>query len=345
MSITKEQLKQIIEEEFSSVKKERQLIKENREDIGTAASTVKSAVAALRALDTRNSPPDAIRNNINGQLERLIVAYKTLFKISSAMPKSVPPKSLEDVQFFDAVREDLSKGITEQDLISIIKQEIQAVIQEAGGPPGGGFYYGPKDYSREPSGAYTSDRSKARASRTSSGYPGGSSKASGPMSDGEKAAAMEKCKEKGMMFTVRDGRIVCVHRESLDDGDTPLEEGELDEMFNMSMDPKKHSGPRHERDHELARKKQKTRPDHEAKMKSDREKRERNRRLNRRGYEEGQLKEADSASIQRQLDKLNQKYNKTDSDYNRIADLEKKLNAKLGKKTRSQGVSYNPYDY
>ena len=80
-------------------------------------------------------------------------------------------------------------------------------------------------------------------------------------------------------------------------------------------------------------------------MKSDREKRERNRRLNRRGYEEGQLKEADSASIQRQLDKLNQKYNKTDSDYNRIADLEKKLNAKLGKKTRSQGVSYNPYDY
>ena len=62
-----------------------------------------------------------------------------------------------------------------------------------------------------------------------------------------------------------------------------MEEGELDEMFNMSMDPSKHSGPRHERDYQLARDKQKTGPDHEEKMRKERERR---RRLHTRGYEE-----------------------------------------------------------
>ena len=59
-----------------------------------------------------------------------------------------------------------------------------------------------------------------------------------------------------------------------------------------------------------------------------------------------QLEEAeDSASIKKSLRDLESKANKTEADYVRIADLEKKLNAKLGKRTRSQGVSYNPYDY
>ena len=65
-----------------------------------------------------------------------------------------------------------------------------------------------------------------------------------------------------------------------------------------------------------------------------------------REIKEEQLEEAeDSASIRKKLRDLESKANKTDSDYNRIADLEKKLNAKLGKRTRSQGVAYNPYDY
>ena len=62
-----------------------------------------------------------------------------------------------------------------------------------------------------------------------------------------------------------------------------MRDNELDEMFNMSMDPSKHSGPRHERDYQLARDKQKTGPDHEEKMRKERERR---RRLHTRGYEE-----------------------------------------------------------
>ena len=65
-----------------------------------------------------------------------------------------------------------------------------------------------------------------------------------------------------------------------------------------------------------------------------------------REIKEEQLEEAeDSASIRKKLKDLRSKANKTDSDYNRITNLEKKLSAKTGKRTRSQGIAYNPYDY
>ena len=57
-----------------------------------------------------------------------------------------------------------------------------------------------------------------------------------------------------------------------------LEEGELEEMFDMSG---KGSGPGHEASHAEKRKKKKTGPDHEEKMRKDREKK---RRLHTRGY-------------------------------------------------------------
>lgn len=153
--------------------------------------------------------------------------------------------------------------ITKQELKKIIIEEIEATVEE-------GFYYGPKDYSRDSGGGYTSDRSKSRSSRTSSGYPGGTSKASGPMSAGEKAAAMERCKEKGMMYTVRDDRIICVHEESLDeDGSEEVQEmfdysgtrdGPKSEKYYSDKRKKEKTGPRHEKDYADDRKNKKTRP-------------------------------------------------------------------------------------
>ena len=57
------------------------------------------------------------------------------------------------------------------------------------------------------------------------------------------------------------------------------------------------------------------------------------------------LQESDSASIQKELDALYQKYSKTDDDYVKIDELEGMLDAKLGRRKRSRGVAYNPYDY
>jgi hypothetical protein len=60
---------------------------------------------------------------------------------------------------------------------------------------------------------------------------------------------------------------------------------------------------------------------------------------------EKRLEEADSTSIKKQLRDLEWKPNKTEADYLRISKLEKELDAKLGKRKRSSGISYNPYDY